>query len=302
MRRRFTMFLVIPTIVIPYLPSDFDDDLAETRHQLRSIHETGQAVVGALKARDRTDDQIVDVLEYVIEHPDEFPDGSSGKAAGAMGLLESENAIRHLELLIDSSNWSVRAEATLAYRDRMFNSAWADSSTVRRLTKTVNGPLVHGSEVRNWIYDGFEIELRRAGPKPDRQKTILQFLLHQATTDPEGRDILDEILCREIPKWRASPQRAENAAKMISEHPDDARLVSFFETVRTNALESARATVPTERRDSAPPPDSTNRVSEAGAPVVPDGAAAASDPWAGLLDDLPEKKPWTPPPGYEPPF
>ena len=113
--------------------------------------------------------------------------------------------------------------------------------------------------------------------------------------------MLDEILCREIPKWRASPQRAENAAKMIREHPNDARLVSYFETVRTNALESARATVPTEQCASTPPPDSTNRVSEAGAPAVPDGAAA-SDPWAGLLDDLPEKKPWTPPPGYEPPF
>lgn len=86
MQRTFTLFLVIPTIAIPYLPSDFDDDLPETRHQLRSIHEIGKAVVGALKARDRTDDQIVDVLEYVIEHPDEFPDGSSGNAAGAMGL------------------------------------------------------------------------------------------------------------------------------------------------------------------------------------------------------------------------
>ena len=302
MKRTFTLFLVIPTIAIPYLPSDFDDDLAETRHQLRSIHEIGKAVVGALKARDRTDDQIVDVLEYVIEHPDEFPDGSSGNAAGAMGLLESENAIRHLELLIDSTNWSVRAEAALAYRDRMFNSAWADSSTVRRLTKTVNGPLVHGSEVRNWIYDGFEIELRRAGPKPDRQKTILRFLLHQATHDPGGREILDEILCREVPKWRASPQRAENAAKMIREHPDDARLVAFFESVRTNALESARVAVPAERRDSAPTPVSTNFVSEAGFSAVPDGDNAASDPWADLLDDLPEKKPWVPPPGWEPPF
>lgn len=87
---------------------------------------------------------------------------------------------------------------------------------------------------------------------------------------------------------------------MIREHPTDQALVAFFETVRTNALESARVAGPAERRDSAPAPVSTNRVSETGSPAVPDGTCA--DPWAGLLDDLPEKKPWIPPPGWEPPF
>ena len=67
---------------------------------------------------------------------------------------------------------------------------------------------------------------------------------------------------------------------MIREHPDDARLVAFFETVRTNALESARA------ESRASPGASTTR-------AVP--ADAESDPWADLLSDLPEKKPWTPP-------
>ena len=31
MKRTFTLFLVIPTISIPYLPSDFDDDLPEKK-------------------------------------------------------------------------------------------------------------------------------------------------------------------------------------------------------------------------------------------------------------------------------
>ena len=76
---------------------------------------------------------------------------------------------------------------------------------------------------------------------------------------------------------------------MIREHSADARLVAFFETVRTNALESAHAA-----RGASPdaPLASTRDVS-------PD---AASDPWADRLSDLPEKTPWTPPPGSEPPF
>jgi hypothetical protein len=40
----------------------------------------------------------------------------------------------------------------------------------------------------------------------------------------------------------------------------------------------------------------TNQLTRASAP------SADSDPWANLLDDLPEKKPWTPPPGAEHPF
>ena len=302
MKRCLALFLVIPEISVPYLPSDFDDDLAEAGRQFRSIHEIGKAVVGTLKARGRSDEQIMDVLAYVIDHPDEFPAGAPGKAVGALGLLDSTNAFVFAESFLDSNNPSLRWQATMAYRDLAFSRHYPGLDAISRLQTQVNGLLTHGSEVRNWIYDGFEIELRRAGPKPNRQKTILRFLLHQATHDPEGRKILDEILCREVPKWRASPQRAENAAKMIREHPDDARLVAFFESVRTNALESARVAVPAERHDSAPTPVTTNLVSEAGLSAVPDGDNAASDPWADLLVDLPEKKPWVPPPGWEPPF
>ncbi len=130
------------------------------------------------------------------------------------------------------------------------------------------------------IYNFASFELEYSGYSNRLQRTLLRFLLEQATVERNENIMLDDILCREVPKWRASPQRAENAATMIREHPDDARLVAFFETVRTNALESARTAHPAEESTSAPRSSS-------------DGGA--SDPWADLLDDLPEKKPWTPP-------
>ena len=137
------------------------------------------------------------------------------------------------------------------------------------------------------IYNFAAFELEYSGYSNQLQRTLLRFLLDQTVVERVECVQLDEILCREVPKWRASPQRAENAARMIREHPDDARLVAFFETVRTNALESARDA------SRASPDASTTR-------AVP--TDAESDPWADLLSDLPEKKPWTPPPGEEPPF
>ncbi|MGN0845101.1 MAG: hypothetical protein ACI4QT_07775 [Kiritimatiellia bacterium] len=107
--------------------------------------------------------------------------------------------------------------------------------------------------------------------------------------------MLDEILCREIPKWRASTQRAENAAKMIRNHPDDAELVAFFQMVRTNAIESAKMS-PSAKRTPADSPSPADSLSQTAGP------SAETDPWAGLLDDLPEKKPWIPPPDAEPPL
>ena len=289
-----------PVFATAYLPEDFESDLAVTREQLRSYHGIHEAVVGSLRALGRTDEQILRVLDYIMEHPGQFPSGSESNAAGCFGLLQSTNAISRLETLIDSSNWNIRAAATLAYRDRMFNSEWADASTVARLEQTANRPLVHGTEIRHWIYYGFDNELRNAGPNPTRQRLILQFLLAQATIDSKDGSFLDEILCREVPKWRASPQRAENAAKMIREHPDDARLVAFFETVRTNALESARTALPSENANDDPATtNQSTRTSSSSAVAI---SPADSGPWADLLDDLPKKKPWTPPPGYEPPF
>ena len=140
-----------------------------------------------------------------------------------------------------------------------------------------------GGWERQTVYQTVSAKLQYGGPSADRQLLLAHFLLERSVVETVAFDMLDEILCREVPKWRASPQRAENAAKMVREHPDDARLVAFFETVRTNALQSAGVAF----AGGSDAPAGASRGSET-------GSNAESDPWAGLLDDLPAKTPWVP--------
>ncbi len=272
------------------------------RNALTSIHDKNDFVYEYLKNDcSLSDEEAVSALKHLVDElaGKDSPEDRSDRfqAICCMGDYPSDVAVSVLEsLVLDRSERERRAAAsTLA------KLALQNKSVLNRL-KRIMDDIPTGEWERQSVYQTISARLQYGGPPSDQQLSLDRFLLERASVDTQLFDMLDEILCREVPKWRASRQRAENATKMIREHPDDARLVAFFETVRTNALESARMAVPSERRDSAPPPVSTNRVSEAGAPAAPNGNAAVSDPWAGLLDDLPEKKPWTPPPGYEPPF
>ena len=119
------------------------------------------------------------------------------------------------------------------------------------------------------------------------------FLLKQVSDDSPLRAEIDSILCREVPKWRASPQRLANAERMIREHSNDTGAVSFFEGVRADAL-SAGASAREQN------PDGRFSGSPADSPQKGDDSDDASDPWADLLDDLPEKQPWIPPDGMVP--
>ena len=125
------------------------------------------------------------------------------------------------------------------------------------------------------------------------QRNLLHLVLERVAEDISSGPYLDEILCREVPKWRASPQRLANAERMIREHSNDTGAVSFFEGVRADALSagaSAREQNP-DGRFSGTPADSSNQG---------DDSKDAADPWADLLDDLPEKQPWVPPDGMVP--
>ena len=292
---------IVLTLEIPVSedPSFYSQGI---RDALTSIHGKNDFVYGYLKDDCKlSNEEAVAALKYLVDElaVKDSPEDRNDRFQAICCIRDypCDEAYAFLERLLADENEPERR--TAAYS--LTRMSLGDSSRLARLQEIADTIPTENWE-RQEVYQTIATHLQYAGPSSSNQLSLVRFLLDRTIVDAQLFDMLDEILCREVPKWRASRQRAENATKMIREHPDDARLVAFFETVRTNALESARATVPTERRDSTPPPVSTNRVSEAGAPAVQDGAAAASDPWAGLLDDLPEKKPWTPPPGYEPPF
>lgn len=294
--RLFSLPLAICAAAAFAASADFTDDLEEARRQLTDMHNAPFALAGSLRSRGLTDDEALSVLDYILEHPGEFPRHAAGNAVSAMGFLGTEQAFLHLGTFLDSDDESLRWRATKALQDMAFSRQFSGFDPVERFKTTVNGPLSHGAEIRHTVHYGFDMALTYSAPEPPEQARILRFLLDESAVDSANAAQLDAILCREVPKWRASRQRAENAAKMIREHPDDARLVAFFETVRTNAIESARTALFPERAGCYSPA-ATNPATRASAPPPAD-----SDPWADLLDDLPEKKPWTPPLGCEPPF
>lgn len=193
-----------------------------------------------------------------------------------LGEFGSTNALDGLSELIASETGLIKEFAATSY----LLLTKADPSKMSVIKENLDRSPCNPMSFSSCLYRRIDARLRFPDGDSVFRKNLLRLLLDRATEDAFSGPQLDEILCREVPKWRASPQRAENAARMIHEHPDDARLVAFFETVRTNALESARA------ESRASPDASTTR-------AVP--TDAESDPWADLLSDLPEKKPWTPP-------
>ena len=262
---------------------------------LGAEHACFQFTKGAVESNGWTPEECSDILllaERTLRNStNEFDVYRRRNAVGMIGDFGGTNALQELSVLMRSTDDRLGALAGEAFLHVARANPALLSPLKAEMARSSRGDRLL---VRS-IYDRVDFDLTYGGPSPGLQRNLVRFLLDQVVVEQGERAALDELLCREVPKWRASPQRAENAAKMILEHPDDARLVAFFETVRTNTIESARTAPPPERTD-ADPPATTNQLTRTS------DQPADSDPWAGLLDDLPEKKPWTPPPGYEPPF
>lgn len=273
------------------------------KEALSDIHDKRGAVEGYLRnEKGLTDFEAFLALESFIDglagSDNEQDRDDRFQAIGCLRDYPCESAISYLQTIANDKDARCRrtAAATLA------RIAIDDPRRLQDLQAAIASNAVSGIVGLEAVYKTISAHLEYGGPNNQKQVQLLRFILDRATQEILLSSMIDEILCREVPKWRASPQRAENAAKMIREHPDDARLVAFFETVRTNALESARAAIPAERSGSVPAETVTNVVSDAGVPATTSGVVSVPDPWADLLDDLPEKKPWVPPPGWEPPF
>ena len=280
---------VLATAAVP--PSLSEDEMEELNELLLDMHSAYSQFQGFVRQRNLTDSAALAGLRFIIEESETNTNEISvvrrQRAIWCLRALNSPEAFTYAEELVGTE--TKRWPPTIVFREMAFRDE-ARLPHLSRIMDTSSEPLF-----KFWIYESIRDELQTTVPQKEMQTRLVRFLLDRSLVEKKDFAQLDELLCREVPKWRASPHRAENAAKMIREHPNDTRLVSFFETVRTNALESARTTLLSEG-ENANLPATTNQTSRTSAP------SAGSDPWADLLDNLPEKKPWTPPPGYEPPF
>ena len=255
---------------------------------LGSLHACNEIMEGAIERHGWTQKDCSDILvaaERALKASGQ--PGDSYRRQNAVSLLGRHggtNAIPDLVFIMRNEGEIFKEYAGRGYLRIAASNPFPEWETPLR-EEIARSP-AHAGSFAWTIYDSVSLELEYGGPSLAYQRNLLRFLLGQAAVERAECAMLDEILCREVPRWRASPQRAENAARIIRDHPNDARLVSFFETVRTNALESAWAA-------SRASPDATP------APARDVPANAASDPWADLLSDLPEKKLWTPPPGED---
>lgn len=262
---------------------------------LESEHASSEIMASIAETNGLSPKDCADALHLVYalfrNSTNSFDVGCSQHAVSLLGEFGGTNAIPYLLSIMENDEGLFRFYAGQGY----LHVVHASPDSMSPVKETIARSTRQGETFAREIYRQADFDLTYDAPPPDYHRNLLRFLLEQSTVERNERRMLDEILCREIPKWRASTQRAENAAKMMRNHPDDAELVAFFQMVRTNAIESAKMTL-SAKRTPADSPSSADSLSQTAAP------SAETDPWAGLLDDLPEKKPWIPPPDAEPPL
>lgn len=63
---------------------------------------------------------------------------------------------------------------------------------------------------------------------PEERQQFVDFLVCRAGEDVRNAGRIDDILCKEVPAWKDSPQRLENAEQMLRLHPEAAASRSVF--------------------------------------------------------------------------
>ena len=262
---------------------------------LESEHSAYEVMACAAQSNGWTQQECADVLFLAYKmysaSTNAFDVGCSRHAVTLLGEFGETNSIPHLVEIMRTGEGVSKKLAGQGYL-RIAVTTPFPGWEIPLKEEILRSP-VHGGSFAWNIYNLAALDLEYAGLPPSHQRNLLRFLLDQTAIEQGERAMLDEILCREVPKWRASPQRLANAERMIREHSDDAGAASFFEGVRADAL-SAAATA-RERN-----PDGRSSGAPADFPQKGDDTKDAADPWADLLDDLPEKKPWVPPDGMVP--
>lgn len=122
--------------------------------------------------------------------------------------------------------------------------AFRDPANLPSFAAFLDGPDSRRGHIRDAMYrETAKLVAREREPGPARTR-LLRFLLDRAEAETNCCDVLDETLCREIPAWRRSPQRAAVAERLLPGLPAGSRARTFFESVLVEIPESARRAVP----------------------------------------------------------
>ncbi len=71
-----------------------------------------------------------------------------------------------------------------------------------------------------YCYGDVQWTLQWGRYSPEEREQFVDFLVHRAGEDVRNAGQIDDILCKEVPAWEESPQRLENAERMLRLHPE----------------------------------------------------------------------------------
>ena len=149
---------------------------------------------------------------------------------GLMAEFASTNALPVLEKLLWDESMPEHFGPRMAYVriSRCAPEFWAP--LIRRLDASV------GTNDLSAFYCYGEIQwtLQWWRYPPEERQQFVDFLVRRAGEDARNAGQIDDILCKEVPAWKDSPQRLANAERMLRLHPEAASR-SLFEGV-TNRL------------------------------------------------------------------
>ena len=205
---------------------------------------------------DRTDEDVFRAIKLIVDRyaatTNYYESLSRVNAVAFLAELSSTNAYALAEHLArtepERETWGPRGPIFLtaigAAAIAMPPLAFRDPANLPSFAAYLDGPDSHRGHIRDVIYRQTDrlVRLERE-PGPARTR-LLRFLLDRAALETDCCDVLDETLCREIPAWRRSPQRAAVAERLLPGLPADSRARTFFEGVLAEVPESARRAIP----------------------------------------------------------
>lgn len=88
------------------------------------------------------------------------------------------------------------------------------------LVRRIDANVVSNDLFAYYCYEDVRWTLQRWPYPPEERQQLVDFLVRRVGEDARNAGLLDDILCKEVPAWRESPQRLERAQSLLRLHPD----------------------------------------------------------------------------------